>query len=233
LKNLVIIEMSSTEIRIYPQDIIPYDLFLLDENIKIFQSTFNISKQDLPIPSLEGIQKLLVFTRGKIQRPNKPIVILSMQFEDRKIIIQTKGDSNDTKYTFEKLFEFFKNIDSSKSYDPDLEIIRTFETKSVVKIDISFDKFLSPKMNKYLREIRRKEKDTISEIAPAKFQFLVMFKQDQTLFDKSKISLSSKPLVLEPREGHHHSEKIYFFSSPTDSKKHLELLHELVATFTK
>ena len=234
MKNLEIIEMYSTEIRIYPQDTIPYDLFLLDENIKKFQSVFSISKQELPISGLDGIaQKQLIFTRGKLHRTNTPVIILSMLFEERKISIQTKGDSNETKYTFDKLFEFFKNIDSGKNYDPDVELTRTHETKSVIKIDISFDRFLSPKINKFFRDMKKKEKDTISEIAPTKLQFLVTFKQDQSLFDKSNIYLSSKPLVLEPREGHHYSEKIYFFSSPTDSKKHLELLHELVAVFTK
>ena len=234
MKTLDVMEMSSTELRIYPLDTIPYDLFLLEDSIKKFQSAFNISKQDLPLPPVEGIsQKFLIFNRGKIERAEKSVVILSIEFVDRKITIQTKGDSNDTKYTFTKLFEYFKSIDSNKSYDPDGEIIRTYETKSVVKIDIPFDKFISPRMNKFIRGIKKKEKDTISEIAPAKFQFLVTFKQDQSLLDKANIHLSSKLLVLEPRQGHHYSEKIYFFSTPTDSKKHLELLRELVAVFNK
>lgn len=234
MKKLDILEMNSTEIRIYPQDTIPYDLLLLDENIKKFQSVFNISRQDIPfpIPIKEGMpQNVLLFAIGKINRLEKPVVILSIQFEDRKVIIQTKGDSSNTQYVFEKLFEFIKDIDSSKKYDPNVELIRTYETKSVVKIDILFDKFISPKVNRFLRAIKRKNKDRISEISPIKFQFLVTFKQDQSLFDKTNIHLSSKPLVLEPRQGHHYSEKIYFFSTPTDSKRHVEILDELVAIF--
>lgn len=234
MKKHDILEMISSEIRIYPQDTIPYDSFLLDESIKIFQSTFNITRQAIPIPIIdEASQKNMLFLHGNIYNSEKSIVILSIQFEDRKIVIQLKGDSEDTRFVFEKIFEYFKTITPGKNYDADSAIIKTYETKSIVKVDVAFDNFLSPKMNRFLKSIIRKEKNKISEISLGKLQFHVSFKQDQKLFDRSNIYLSSKQLIIEPRQGHHHSERIYFCSSPTDSKKHMEMLDDLDATFKK
>lgn len=234
MKKYEILEMATKEVRMYIQDTIPYDHLLLDENLEKFRSAFGFSKFEVGMPTIEGaMQKRLIFTHGTLVKDDKSIIVLSVQFDDRRIIIQTKGDSIDTQHVFDKICDYFNAIDVGKLFNPNKIVVKTYETRSVVKLNIGFYDFLSPRIKKFIKNIKKEERHTISEIAPIKFQFLITFKQDQDLFDKSNVYISSKTFVLEPRQGHHYSENIYFYQTPTDSTKHIQLLKELLELYAK
>ena len=223
-----------TQVRIYPQDTIPYTDLAIRKKFDQFREKFSFSRMEIPSSFYEpGAPKIINLSGGSITIDNETILINSLNFEERKIVLIIEASSDKADKAFDIIGEELKSIDRYKNFSSSSYLIKTEETECTVQLNIDYYRFFSRQFNSFIkRTVVRSPKQPARKISLKNLSFEISFKQDKMLEDV-RILMVPKLFTIEPRLGTREEERVFFTRSPNDSETHLKLLSELEILFAK
>lgn len=231
MKNIQ--NLHVTQIRIFPEDTIPYQIFSLPERIKQLKERYHFGGQEIPIPlQLPGSPKVIIFQMGEVKIEDSSTVIDRLQFEGRKMILEVAGSSSVSDKVFLDIADFVNEMVGNVSLSEEKRLTKTQETKCNVTLEIDYWDVFSDKMKRFIKDDLREAFDRpVFETNPSKLTFEIIFDQDINLLQKQRIQFSPKSFTIEPREGIPFDEHVFYTCSPFDSEVHLRLVETLENLF--
>lgn len=223
-----------TQVRIFPQDTIPYTDLAIKSNFDRFKEKFSFSRVEMP-PLLHepGVLKVINLSGGNINIDNEPFLIKSLNFEDRKIILVIEASSDKADRTFDAIEEELKSIDRYANFSVSNYLIKTEGTECIIYLDIDYHRFLSRQFLSFIKkDIAKYSKQPLRSVSLKNFSFEISFKPNKSLEDMH-ISIVPKLLTIEPRFATREEDRIFYTRSPCDSGSHLKLLAELEVLLQK
>lgn len=231
-------ELSVFERRLFPIDVIPFRHVVNASNLNKINASFVFKETNIG-EDANNILTNIQMKIGEFKYDNKLFPIDHLLIDQRSINFKIQSDSSIAEKYYSSICNLLREIDPLKSFKEDSYIIKTVHTNCVVTLDFNFKDLLSRTFTSFLA----KEASKIYASAvnnKAKVQILpksLVFDVDYQVTDKSlledKIRIGSKNLIIEPRAGTNLKDNIYYTSSPTDTKTHIQLLTELNSLFSK
>lgn len=215
--------LVTTQVRLFPSDLIPVLKVSIPEFGKKIQSLFDFQAVE-PVER-QGSVTGIAFNGG-IYKPDS-VLIETVAIEARRIVVKVQGKSQIAMSVFEVVS---KQIEEVNGGFPLKEILCTHETGSSVVLDFPFERILSGQFVNFLQKSAVKHtKNQWSEnlILPVNLKFSVRYKITDDTLVKSNITLASKELTIEPRVESSPDERLYWIASPTDTETHFKLIEEL------
>lgn len=224
MKNIQ--NLHVTQVRIFPEDTIPHQIFSLPEKFKQFKDRYHFAGEEIPIPlQIPGSPKVIIFQLGEAKVEGSSIIIDRFQIEGRKMVLEVAGSSNVANMVFLDIAGFVNEMAGDASLTEERTLTKTEETKCTVFLQIDYWDVFSDKMKQFIRDDLRKAFDRpVFATNPSKLTFDIIFDQDIDLFRKHRIHFVPKPLTIEPREGIPFDEQIFSTCSPFGSEVHLRLI---------
>lgn len=210
------------QIRIYDPDVIPMRQLISRLGTAAIQSGLNFSSAG------RNDAGDLVFSAGTLVLEGiAPIVVEALSINDRRIITQVAGDSEDCHRVFASLSEFIAalwKVDISAARP----VIFSEETTCVSELDFEAQELLSLQMPRFVGELLEKAANPAGEVflKSIAVRISIGYALSRELAPKG-VTLSDKTFVVEPRMDTLVGDRIYFSHSPTDSKTHFGLLRSL------
>jgi len=231
MKNIQ--NLHVTQVRIFPEDTIPYQIFSLPEKVKQFKDRYHFAGEEIPIPlQLPGAPKLIIFQMGEVKIEDSSTIIDQLQFEGRKMVLEVAASSNVADMVFLDIADFVNKMAGNASLSEERTLTKTEETKCTVFLQIDYWEVFSDKTKWFIKDDLQKAFDRpVFATNPSKLTFEIIFDQDIDLFRKHRIHFVPKPLTIEPREGIPFDEQTYFTCSPFGSEVHLRLIEAFEKLF--
>jgi hypothetical protein len=231
LKMKDISELKVKQIRIFAADRIPFATLRTALGQKSLAELFSWSEIGANPATGE-----LIYNAGVLQpATGKPIVVDSLQINDRRIVLEVAGETAHAGIVYSGLAELLARYDLGGRWKDAEPVVLVHETSCVVTMDFEWSSLLSAP---FLCFTQRMIPALSSEAAAANIIGIkcgIIFSyalKDQTIREHG-ISLSNKPFSVEPRVNTPLSERRYFTSSPTDSDTHMDLLRKLEAAMSE
>lgn len=231
MKNIQ--DLYVTQIRIFPEGVIPYHVLSLPTKIKELKERYNFAGEEIPVPlQLPGSPRIIVFQMGEAKIEGSSTIIAKLQFEARKIILEVAASSIIATKVFLDIATFINELAGSSSLSDDKVLTKTEETKCNVTLDIDYWAVFSDKMKRFVNsELKKSFEQPVLSINPNKLSFEIAFVQDIDLFSKQRIHFVPKPFTIEPREGIPFEENTFFTCSPFGSDLHFRLVEDFEKLF--
>ena len=221
-------QIKTTIITIFQVDDIDIHSLKRDSAIQKIQDNFQLKKLQLPGQIAIPLNQIIL-QHGEYKYNAKSYTLDQIIIEERKITINILSNSEIADCFFEDLVKILKSIDTREhvgTYEP---LIKTYETACVLKLNFSLDKAIKNinhrELNKVISE-NNSHGATITLI-PSALKFQIQYSDIPEKLEKNKISISDKAFFIELREMTDPYDKIYYTTSPTDTRTHLTLLKTL------
>ncbi len=231
MKNIQ--SLHVTQIRIFPEDTIPYQIFSLPDRIKQLKERYHFAGEEIPIPlQLPGSPKVIIFQMGEVKIGDSSTVIDRLQFEGRKMVLEVASSSSVGDKVFLDIADFINEMAGNVSVNEEKSITKTEETKCIANLEIDYWNVFSDKMKGFVKGDLQKAFDRpVFATNPSKLTFEVIFDQDIDLFRRHRINFAPKPLTIEPREGIPFDDNVFYTCSPFNSEVHLRLVETFESLF--
>lgn len=227
-------KLTVLQVRIFPNDYIPYDYLLRPDFIDHMMKKFHFKKYEMPFEQFQkGMPQILNFNGGDITFESNKILIKKLNFEDRRVVIEAMTSSKITTKIFDVVANEIKKFEPTKSFKRKDAVLETEETSCVANLNVDYKKIYSESFLKFLKNnfiplIKHKS----LSIRPKNLSFEIYFDPDNEYSRKHSITLVPKTFTIEPRAGHLLDEKLFFSHSPFDSDTHFKLLETFEKTFS-
>jgi hypothetical protein len=229
IHNLVV-----TQIRILPEDTIPYQILGVPSKLKQLKDNYQFGIEEVPFPLFEPESpKVILLKAGEAKLENKTVVFNLLGFEGRKITLEVSGTSKEADEVFLDLANFINKLAGNTLLAEGRCLTKTEETKCIVTLDFDYWNIFSEKMEDFIKNnlLLMCERPVVS-ISPKRLSFEIIFNQDPEL-QKHKVSLAPKPFTVEPRANVPLEDRIFYTHSPFDSDTHLSLINSFEQIFMK
>jgi hypothetical protein len=225
-------DLRVSQVRIFPVGSIPYEVFSVSENLTQLKDFFSFSNQEVPVPLFEaGAPKVIILAAGQFKHEDKNIIINRLHFDNRKIVLEVVGNSNEADGVFGNIIAHINKISSNCRLDEQMCQLKTQETKCMVGLDIDFWNVFSEEMKRFIqKEAPQSLKYPLRSIEPKNLSFEVAFQQTESL-QEDRITLTPKKITIEPQTGIPLSKGIFYTQSPFDSETHLKLIESFEKAF--
>jgi len=199
----------------------------LDQLIKVFQFS------QAEVAQIDGGNSAILCVHGIHKNDNGEQIINKLELQDRKLIIQVDGSSEDANEAFAILTDFLADLAKQTNGSYLEPIVKAEESRIAAHLDFSFGALLSPTYLSFVEStvVNKASSDVVeAAISPASLRFrLTYLVKDHSLSDY-KIGLSPKEFALEPKQGFPLSDQIFYSKAPFDTNTHIRLLEELENT---
>jgi hypothetical protein len=224
-----ITDLSVSELRLFPVDVIPLRALATASNLQKFTTPFLFKTIELAEDENHNIQAVKMQT-GEFKLKEKIVPIEKLVIEQNRIIFKIHSDSEIADLLYRTISNSLVEIDPNMRFKDNNYLIKTSQTVCVVTLDVDCMDIFSEKTNRFINSdalkgcaasVNQMAKVTI---VPRSITFNVNCEvTDKKLLDLG-VMISTKPLTIEPRVGVSLSKKRFFTASPTDSKTHLGLI---------
>lgn len=227
--------LTVTQIRILPEDTIPYQILGLHERLKQIKDNYYFSGEEIPFPlHIPGTPKIVTFRMGELKYKDKSVIINQLSFEGRRIVLVVIGTSEDANVVFTDVAKFINRLTDKEILDESKCLVKTEDTQCSVALNIDYWSIFSDKTKQFIdNNLYLMFDQPIVAIEPQKLSFKIIFKQDSDLYDKENIAYSPKLFTVEPRENIPFEKGVYYTYSPFSSEIHLQLIRTFEDTFSK
>jgi hypothetical protein len=222
--------LETTQIRLFPPDVIPLMKIPIPQNGKKIQSLFDFQVLE-PIED-QGIFSGISFNGGTLKGDPSAIIDF-VRIEGRRIAVKVHGTSDLATSVFDAVANELQELNNGQQIR---EIVCTHETATSVVLSFPFDRVLSNEFVSFLnKSANNYTKNQWAEnlILPASLKFAVRYRVTDDALIKSNITLSPKALTIEPRAQSSPEEKLYWVVSPTDTDTHFKLIEDLERALSK
>ncbi len=220
--------LITTQVRLFPPDVIPLLKLCWPETGKTIQALFDFQAV---VPVQHQADVTGIAFNGGLYKPDS-VLIESVSIEPRRITVRVQGPSEIANFVFQAVS---KQIEEIKGGLPLKEILCTHETGTTVVLNFPFERLLSGQFVTFLQKSALKyTKNQWSEnlILPQNLKFSVRYRITDNTLLKSSVTLVPKELVIEPRAQSSPEELLYWIASPTDTETHFKLIEELEKIFS-
>jgi hypothetical protein len=231
-------ELNVMERRIFRADLIPFRELITASNLQIFTAPFSFKEAVLGEDDGNNVVSVRMKV-GEFKHNNKIYPVDQLIIDRRSIVFQIQGDSETAVIFYKTIAKLLHQIITDRNFQEDGYLIKTTQTTSVVKLDFDYHDIFSKKYMSFItKDAGRACASAIDEkakvqIVPRSLAFNVHYTvTDKNLLDHN-LRIETKQLVVEPRMGTSLKDRLYYISSPTDSKTHLQLISELEGLFKK
>jgi hypothetical protein len=221
-----IVDITVTQIRVYPVDSLPYAPLRLATNTKAIKEAFHF--ESVQIDPLGG---QIVFSNGVFEQRGKSAQLLSLTIEQRRLAIQIRGRSPLANAFYSAFSTILKGL-SKECKAATLEpLLEAEETACVASLNIDFDELIAPSLLKFIqgeaKERLRTSYGVPKSIAFKNLTFEVKYNLANPNLEEHEVALSNKLLTIEPRLATPMRERRFYTISPTDSETHIGMLESL------
>jgi len=220
--------LTTTQIRLFPPDLIPLLKLALPDNGKRIQSLFDFQVIE-PIQQ-QGLYAGISLNGGTFKTESSTTTLIDfVRIEERRIAIKVAGQTSVGVSVFRALADLLREVNGGFELK---EILCTHETATSVVLDFPFQRLLSNELTMFLERSQKHFRNPWSEtmILPRNLKFSVRYKVTDDSLLKSNVTLASKELTIEPREHSSPEERLYWIYSPMDTETHFKLIEELEKT---
>ena len=175
--------------------------------------------------------QLGAFREGELELP-----ILRLAIEDRRILLDLEGPSDQADKVFARLAEHLRVL-SGRADDAFLRpIVKAQESEVVCRLSFQWDRLLSHRLTDFVaRNLHEAtgSKHAASSAKLGQIMFVIQYETEGLALDDQRVSLSRKEFIIAPRPGYLPTERVYYSKAPVDTSSHLALLHELDSLFAE
>lgn len=221
-----ITKLNSVQVRIYPQDSLPFQQLILDAPREELQKLFSFKTVE-PYVRNEGLSGFR-FSLGCYGDPPKPVEFV--QIEERRIVIKLAGDSDQCTQFYKALVSELVKLAENR---PIQEIVCTHETEVAIRLSMDYEQFFSPGLRSFLKKTNEKYFTTDSAksfVLPSSMRFNVRFQLVDDELTKAGILLATKTFAIEPRAHTSLEDRIFWIRAPVDTSTCLKLIDDLEGT---
>lgn len=224
MKNIV--ELTVTQVRIYPLDCLPFADLRVPTNAVKLKESFKFGAVQ---PDPFGTQ--LAFSNGIFLHRNKSFNVLSMTFEARKLTVQFRGHSAAADAFYSAVVKILNSIGDRSTPSNFEPLLKVEDTTCVATLDVDFSDLVAASFWRFI-QTEGKQKLAANygkpkSIAFKSLSFEIRYEPTDPRLEEYDVALSNKLLTIEPRVGTPLSERRFFASSPTDSETHISILEGL------
>lgn len=234
-----IADLTVTEIRFFPMDIIPFNSLLTVTNVKTVTIPYAFKNVDLTEDDNKNYTALHLKT-GEFKHNNKIYPVELLIIERARIILRIKGDSDIAGLFYDEIHKSLISIDQSDLYKKSEPIVIDRDTSCVAHLDIDYMDIFSEAFRTFLAketvtalQSAGGKKLAVRQLVPRTLSFNVSYELKDTILTELNVGSYPKAFVIEPRIGVSFKEKRFFTASPTDSKTHMKLISEFERKFKK
>lgn len=225
-------KIITNQIRLVKVDEIPFASLSLRMNLEKVAGYFQFSQTDL-IQSDQDVPAV-VFVGGHVDIEDNRITIISLSIQDRKMILNIEGTSEEANIIFEKTNEFLRIVAQNVANDFLKPVLIAETTEFISILEFNFMQLYSPIMNEFVNDqllSATEDKFSKSIIFPGSIDINIdYFLKDKRLFDH-RITLSRKEFAIAPRAGYPLSDQIFVTKAPVSTSIHINLLKALENKF--
>jgi len=200
---------------------LPWSPLLLPTNVQRLRERYKFAELTNAASGSPIVTNQLVASGGEYQCGETIQPIQQLIVEPNVIQFQVGADSDKADVFYRNFIEFLGGLDSKV---PLKEYTRTYQTISVVKLDVPFEAMFSEGMRHFLSNSvppRLTLSDAEPEIRFGHLVWQVFYKTETTDY-----VYTPKLLTIEPRSGSKLSDHVYYVQTPTDFRMHMELLEQ-------
>lgn len=222
-----IASLSVRQYRIFRPDLIPFNAMRSATGREFLNKLFGFATfgEDATVGDI-------AFQNGHslAGEPQQAIPIRVLQINERRLIVEVAGSSDDAKSVYEQVMQAIQGY-SGKQGLLELEPVAfTEETSCVVTLESDLSRLMPPAITASLEERLREAsapEGTRAEVSGIAFSVSLRFFDHDPRFRNAGITLAEKRLSLETRVNTAFSDRVFFVISPTDSETHLRLIEAL------
>jgi hypothetical protein len=227
-----IVDLTVTQIRIYPVDALPFADLRLTPRVKAIQEAFHFANVQ---PDLLGGQ--LIFSSGTFEGRGKSVNILSLTIDPRRIQIQARARSAAVDAFYNSLIKVLEPTIKEPNAGGIVPLVKAEETSCVAILDIDFDQLIAPALIAFLQgDGKSKLRTQYGEprsIAFKNLSFEIKYAPASPTLEEHDVVVINKMLTIEPRQSTPLRERRFFTLSPTDSETHVSILEALEKVVAK
>ncbi len=190
---------------------------------------FNFAEVDLAQDSSSG--KTVVDARsGALKDELSTIILIRMQIEERRILLDVDGTSGDAERITARLRKFLSDLSGRQEPEFLQPVHKAEDSQIIARLEFGAGRIISEQFAGFVE----------SEVGPATSQglakgvvslsrvaFDVRYMLQDMSLDDYRITISPKQFILGPRPGLPLEEQVYFSQAPVDTATHIELLRKL------
>lgn len=227
--SVIIKRTSIHQIQIFKNDEVPFWRLCQPSPIEALRSIFNFNEMEVGLSSPPARPALTAqmgsFVEGSLRAP-----IMRLVVEDRRVLLDIEGNSDDAEKVLSRLRTFL--IELSENQDPEFltPIISTQESEVIARLEIDPDDLIAPFLRKFMQSQATTDVQysfAKGTIALAQVVFDVNYREEGTVLDDRRVTLSRKQFLIGPREGFRPEERMYYSKAPISTQAHLRLLKGL------
>ena len=225
MKNIT--SLFSMQWRIYAPGVVPYRFIITPWGTAFLQHYLNFREADW-----NGEDYVFQDGTFKGDDDNEQIFISAISFNDRRVVVQVRGDRDAANIVVAVLGDALGQLD--RDYPAAVPLLVGEETSCVAQLNFDWTALLSPAMVEQAKEWAEaaSAEDAEKAIKGVSVRFTLNVKPSQRLTEYG-VNLWDQTLTVEPRVDMPLSERTYFTYSPCDSENHLKLLAGLEAKLSR
>ena len=230
-------ELMVMERMIFDVDIIPFRQLVTASNLPKFTNLFLFKNTELVEEPNIHVLESVKMTLGEFKLDDKIFPIDQLIIDRRAIAFVLQADSDAANKLYLSIADLLREIGHNKEFTAENYLLRTTTTNCVATLEVDYRDIFS---KTFLSFVKKEATNTMAsavenkakiKILPKSLAFNVNYSvTDKSLID-SNIIITAKQFIIEPRVGTKIEDKIYYTSSPTDSKTHLKLIEDFESLF--
>ena len=227
-----IVDLKVTQVRLYPIDVLPLTLLLVEKNLAPFRESLRFKSASAREAKPE--RAIIEFLGGEFEHQGKAHLVDRLTIESQRVTLVLYGTSATADAFYEEVRKIVAAADPEVGFPKSGPYVKVDETSCIVTLDVDFRKLFAPALVKFLEKTVRTRTSTdfaSSDVLPARFSARVAYELVNPDLRKAGIRLVDKTLTIEPRVTTRPEERRYYTLSPTDSETHLALLREFEKAF--
>lgn len=215
---------------------LPMQKLAANQNVEKFSKAFGFRQAEVRQDNTRNLVGFL-FRSGLFNSSDGgQVAIKRLELEDRKLIIEMEGNSDQAAEFYSYLVSNFADL-AERTHENFLEpILVAFESEIIAHLFFPVTNLLS---QDYLQFIQTEAVEKIGSeygnvrIIPATIAFDVDVLVKDTYLSDHRIALTRKEFSVQPAVGHPIEEQIYISKAPVDTQTHVKLLEHLEAAMSR
>ena len=233
-----ITDLTVMELRLFPYDVIHLRSLITASHLKTFTAPFVFKEVEIGEDENHNIQAVKM-QKGEFKCRERICPVENLIIEKNRIILKMQSDNEIADQFYRAISKSLIEIDPNGRFKGINYLVKSYHTICVVALDLDFMDIFSGETSMFIKSDALKAcSASVKHVAkvrivPQSLTFSVNYEvTDKVLLDAG-VTISSKPLTIEPRMGTSLSERRFYTASPTDSKTHFDLISTFENLFKK
>ena len=221
----------STMIRcLFRPDVVPWTDMLAPSNRAKLQTRYKFNEvRQVADPNGNPVQFL--FIGGEFSLKGTPRAVEQLVFEPVAIQFQLVTNSDEANSFLNDISLALAEVRPRGSFSWHLAQTKVYQTTAVARLAVRQTALITEEFQRFIEKTASKSVDLPGANAQITLERLSWRVSYQT--QNADFLYLPKALTIEPRSGSEPSDQLYFTQSPTEYKKHIELLAEFEKTVGK